>query len=96
MGPVSAFGFSVCGWVRFEALGWRGRGGDRPRHPGRCAGHQQQGDRPGKQSKGMGTGQHDKGHTPSPLPTYLSHRALAWAAWQAWSWATLPGRQGTG
>ena len=27
MGPVSAFGFSVCGWVRFEALDWRGRGG---------------------------------------------------------------------
>jgi len=38
MGPVSAFGFSVCGWVRFEARGWRGRGGDRLGHPGRCAG----------------------------------------------------------
>ena len=27
MGPISDIGFSVCGWVRFEALGWRGRGG---------------------------------------------------------------------
>ena len=24
MGPISDIGFSVCGWVRFEALGWRG------------------------------------------------------------------------
>ena len=27
MGPVSAFAFSVCGWVRFEGGGWAGVAG---------------------------------------------------------------------
>jgi len=91
MGPVSAFGFSVCGWVRFEARGWRGRGGDRLGHPRQCAGagcwgwgHAGQGKAvtsAGRAVMDKGSKGKSQGHPPylPYLPTY-GHNSRAWQA----------------
>ena len=105
MGPVSAFGFSVCGWVRFEARGWRGRGGDRLGHPRQCAGagcwgwgHAGQ----GKAVTSAGRAVMDKGSKGKSQghPPYLPYLPMGITAehgkqGQAWAWVTLPGRQGS-
>jgi len=68
MGPVSAFAFSVCGWVRFEALGgWAGVAGaatGQGAQPG-----QQQG--AGRWQTGQEQGQGSMTRATPPLPTYL-------------------------
>ena len=107
MGPVSAFGFSVCGWVRFEARGWRGRGGDRLGHPRQCAlglgagaggtlGRSRQSRVQAEQSWTRAARARAKGIPPT-YPTYLPMGITAehGKQGQARAWVTLPGRQGS-
>ena len=97
MGPVSAFAFSVCGWVRFEgAVGWAGVAGAATGQGAGagCMVHSQGSSRAATSTGRAGMDKGSTGKSQGTPPTY-GHNSRAGAAWQAWAWATLPGRQGS-
>ena len=91
MGPVSAFGFSVWGWARFGALGWRGRGGGRRRHPGQCAGAGALGSSSAHAVTSAGGPSQAGSMAGMGDPTYTTYLSIH-KAWQ-WQWHGQHGRK---